>query len=97
MRGETSPQAFGALPDGREVTVHTLSAPGGLILRVLDLGATVQALHVPDSTGATTNLALGHPDATGYTEHENAFLGAVVGRYANRIAGAGFDLDGQHV
>ncbi|MFI7579876.1 galactose-1-epimerase, partial [Kocuria kalidii] len=45
------------------------------------------------STGATTNLALGHPDATGYTAPPEAFLGAVVGRYANRIAGAGFPLD----
>ncbi|WP_298585659.1 aldose epimerase family protein [uncultured Kocuria sp.] len=97
MGGETAPRSFGTLPDGREVTVHTLCAPGGLRLRVLDLGATVQALHVPDGSGGTTNVALGHPDAAGYAEHADAFLGSVVGRYANRIGGACFPLDDELV
>ncbi|MFI7494573.1 aldose epimerase family protein [Kocuria sp. M4R2S49] len=97
MSGDTAPRSFGTLPDGREVTVHTLSAPGGLRLRVLDLGATVQALHVPDGSGRTTNVVLGHPDAAGCTARPEAYLGAVVGRYANRIAGSRFDLDGRTV
>ncbi|GAA1763825.1 aldose epimerase family protein [Kocuria aegyptia] len=93
----TAPRSFGVLPDGREVTVHTLGTPGGPVLQVLDLGATIQALHLPERTGGTTNVALGHRDATGCTAPPDAFLGAVVGRYANRIAAAGFDLDGTTV
>lgn len=92
-----APRSFGRLPDGREVTVHTLGTPGGLSLRVLDLGAAVQALHLPDGSGGTTNVALGHPDAAGCAAPPEAFLGAVVGRYANRIAAARFDLDGHTV
>ena len=46
-----APQSFGTLPDGREVTAHTLATPGGLSLRVLDLGAAVQALHLPGPAG----------------------------------------------
>lgn len=97
MSGETAPQDFGTLPDGRPVTAHTLRAPGGLSLRVLDLGATVQALHVPDGSGGSTNVVLGHPDAAGYAAHADAYLGSVVGRCANRIAGARFRLDGEPV
>lgn len=97
MGAETGPEAFGTLPDGREVTAHTLGAPGGPVLRVLDLGATIQALHLPDGSGGTVNVALGHPDAAGYAEHADAFLGSVVGRYANRISGARFHLDGELV
>jgi aldose 1-epimerase len=93
-----APDSFGTLPDGREVTVHTLTAPGGPVLRVLDLGATVQALHLPDRDGGPgTNVVLGHPDAAGCAAPPEAFLGAVVGRYANRIASARFDLDGRTV
>ena len=93
-----APRSFGTLPDGREVTVHTLSAPGGPVLRVLDLGATVQALHLPDGAGGPgTNVVLGHPDAAGCAAPPEAYLGAVVGRYANRIAGARFCLDGATV
>ncbi|WP_298585233.1 aldose epimerase family protein [uncultured Kocuria sp.] len=93
-----APRSFGTLPDGREVTVHTLTSPGGPVLRILDLGATVQALHLPDRAGGPgTNVVLGHPDAAGCAAPPEAFLGAVVGRHANRIAGARFDLDGRTV
>ncbi|MEX5237472.1 aldose epimerase family protein [Kocuria arenosa] len=92
------PRSFGTLPGGGEVTVHTLTAPGGPVLRVLDLGATVQALHLPDPAGGPgTNVVLGQPDAAACAAPPEAFLGAVVGRYANRIAGARFPLDGELV
>ncbi|MHC5559356.1 aldose epimerase family protein [Kocuria sp. U4B] len=93
--GPPGPRSFGTLPDGREVTVHTLTAPNGLELRVLDLGAAVQALRVPGPDGTGTNVVLGHPDASVYAEHADAYLGSVVGRYANRIGGARFALDGE--
>lgn len=86
---------FGRLPDGRAVTAHTLTAPNGLTVRVLDLGATVQGLRLPGGPGA--DVVLGHADPVGYTGPAKNFTGAVVGRYANRIAGARFRLDGSTV
>jgi aldose 1-epimerase len=85
---------FGALPDGRPVTRFTLGRPGGVQLRVLDLGAVVQELWVPDREGRIANVVLGFADVDGYVEAAADFYGAVVGRYANRIAGAELELDG---
>lgn len=88
------PDDFGALPDGRSVTRHTLGTAGGLQLRVLDLGAVVQELWVPDREGRTANVVLGFADVDSYVRAAADFYGAVVGRFANRIAGAEVTLDG---
>lgn len=81
---------FGLLPDGRVVTRYALESGTGLRLDVLDLGATVQSLHLPDGT----NVVLGFADVDGYLAAADQFHGAVVGRFANRIAGGTFELDG---
>jgi aldose 1-epimerase len=89
----TSP--FGALPDGSAVTAFTLGTDHhGVRLTVLDLGATVARLQVPAGDGGFDDVALGLGAASDYTAPTNPFLGATVGRYANRIAGARFALDG---
>ena len=89
----TSP--FGALPDGSGVTAFTLGThPGGIRLTVLDLGATVARLQVPGGDGGAVDAALGLAAAADYAAPTNPFLGSTVGRYANRIAGARFTLDG---
>ncbi len=90
---------FGTLPDGTAVTSYALSAPGGPELRVLDLGATVQSLWLRDPgaglpAGLGANIALGSRDVAGYLAEPAACYGATVGRYANRIAGARFSIDG---
>jgi aldose 1-epimerase len=85
---------FGTLPDGRAVTRYTLGGPAGLRLRVLDLGAVVQELWVPDREGRVANVVLGFADVDGYVAAAADFYGAVVGRFANRIAGAEVVLDG---
>ncbi len=85
---------FGTLPDGNAVSRYTLGRPGGLQLRVLDLGAVVQELWVPDREGRLANVVLGFADIDGYVEAAGDFYGAVVGRFANRIAGAELELDG---
>jgi aldose 1-epimerase len=85
---------FGALPDGRSVGRYTLGRPESLQLRVLDLGAVVQELLVPDRHGDTANVVLGFADVDGYVHAADDFYGAVVGRFANRIAGAQVELDG---
>jgi aldose 1-epimerase len=88
-----SPTSFGVLPDGQAVTAYTIASPSGLAVRLLDLGATVQSLRVPSAEGPL-EVVLGHDDVAGYLAPGGGFHGAVVGRYANRIAGSRFTLDG---
>lgn len=86
---------FGALPDGSDVTAYTLQASAqGLRLTVLDLGATVARLRMPVPAGGLADVVLGLGTAAGYASVDNPYLGATVGRYANRIARARFTLDG---
>ena len=79
---------FGRLPDGTEVDLFTLEA-GGLVARVSTYGAAVKELWVDGET----NVVLGYPRLAEYLEDE-AYMGSIVGRFANRIAGARFELDG---
>jgi aldose 1-epimerase len=83
---------FGALPDGREVQRYVLSA-GSLQAAVLTYGAVLQSVRAPDPTGDVAEIALGYDDLGGYLA-DTTYVGAVVGRYANRIAGGRFELDG---
>jgi aldose 1-epimerase len=89
---------FGTLPDGSEATLFTLIAPG-ITVRVTDWGATLVAVEVADRDGVSAGVVLGLDDASAYadtTPGRNPYLGATVGRVANRIAGAAFELDGEH-
>ncbi len=56
-------------------------------------GATLQSLFAPDAQGELADIVLGHDDVAGY-EQTHTYLGATIGRYANRIAGGRFELDG---
>jgi aldose 1-epimerase len=60
---------------------------------LLDLGATVHSLEVTGGDGTRRNVVLGHPTAQDYLD-STAYLGATVGRYANRIASGRFRIDG---
>ncbi|MFI9340363.1 aldose epimerase family protein [Streptomyces sp. NPDC052773] len=84
---------FGTLPDGTPVHRWTLER-AGVRVRVLSYGGIVQSLEVPGRDGRTANVVLGFDGLDGYLEHRGGYLGALVGRYANRIAGARFTLDG---
>jgi len=86
--------SFGTLDDGSDVTAYTLGTDGGLQLTVLDLGATVARVRMPGAGSGLADVALGLATARDYAAPTNPYLGATVGRYANRIAGATFTLDG---
>lgn len=90
----TSPCAFGRTSDGQAVSRFTLQAVGGMRLEVLDYGAIVHALSVPDRHGRVADVVLGYEDLTGY-EQDRFYVGAVIGRYANRIREGTFALDGK--
>lgn len=90
----TATQApFGTTPDGVPVAAVTLAGAHGISARIITYGAALQALEVPDRTGHADDVVLGYPDLAGYLERPQ-FFGATIGRYANRIAGAAFELDG---
>lgn len=86
-------QSFGILPDGGDVEIVSLRARG-IEARVITYGATLQALMVPDRQGQVDDVVLGHDDLQGYVE-TRSFYGATIGRYANRIAGGAFSIDGE--
>jgi hypothetical protein len=84
-------KSFGTAPGGVEVERYVLTAASGLQVAVITYGAAIQTVRFEGSS-----LALGFPTLHGYVEH-GAF-GKTVGRFANRIAGARFSLDGrEHV
>ncbi|WP_202232235.1 aldose epimerase family protein [Actinacidiphila reveromycinica] len=85
---------FGTAPGGDAVGCWTLDSGAGVRAEVLDYGATLRALSVPDAAGRAGDVVLGLPSLADYTA-EHPYLGAVVGRYANRIAHGRFTLDGR--
>jgi aldose 1-epimerase len=85
---------FGHMPDGRAVFEYTLANGRGLLLRAINYGGIVTALHCPDRSGQSANVALGFDNFTDYLER-NPNFGTLVGRYGNRIAGGRFMLDGE--
>ena len=85
---------FGKIHDGREAHLFTLTNKSRMQVAITDFGATVVSIKVPDRTGKLGDVVLGYDSAEGY-ENGTAYIGATAGRYANRIAGAKFSLDGK--
>ena len=94
LAGAAQRTAFGTLPDGTLIEAITLTNGHGIRARIITFGATLQALEAPDRSGHMADVALGYDDLAGYVEHPDYF-GATIGRYANRIAGGRFSLDGR--
>jgi aldose 1-epimerase len=86
-------QPFGT-QNGRPVTLYTLTNSHGLEVKVMNYGAIIVSIRVPDRKGQFADIALGHDTLEGYVPNP-PYLGAVVGRYANRIANGTFTLDGK--
>ena len=84
---------YGTLADGSAVDQYTLTNAHGLIAKVITYGGILTELHVPDKDGKITDVVLGCPDLKTY-EAGHPHFGAITGRVANRIANAGFTLDG---
>ena len=83
-------KSFGILPTGEETFLYTISC-GKLTATVTDYGATLVQLLVPDRDGNVADVVLGHDSAEGY-RNGSAFLGAIVGRNANRLKDASFTI-----
>jgi len=79
---------------GRAVSRFTLEGDGGLVARITDYGGILTEMHVPDRRGESRDVVLGFDTLAPYLGR-HPYFGALVGRYANRIAGARFALDGR--
>jgi aldose 1-epimerase len=87
---------FGSMPDGRPVERITIGSAPGVEVDVLTLGATAHRVQVTGGDGVRRDVALGR-DTIADLLGVDGFLGATIGRYANRIASGRFELDGAPV
>lgn len=94
LAAEATQTAAGTLADGTQISAITLTAANGVSATILSYGATLQKLMAPGRDGKVVDVLLGYDDLAGYVDHPNYF-GVTVGRFANRIAGGTFTLDGK--
>jgi aldose 1-epimerase len=94
MAADAKRGTFGAMPDGRAVPSVTLTNGKGVSATVIGLGASIQALTMPDKDGKSADVQIGYDTIDGYLAKPE-FFGATVGRVANRIAKGRFTLDGK--
>jgi aldose 1-epimerase len=85
---------FGQLPDGTAIEMVRLRGENGFEVRLITYGAALQSIFVPDRAGRLADVILGRDDLLSYVAARR-FLGATIGRYANRIANGAFALDGR--
>jgi aldose 1-epimerase len=86
-------RSYGVTPDGVTVDLYTLGDESGLRVWVITYGGTIVEIEVPDRSGVRDNVVFALPSLSDYLA-QDSYLGALVGRFANRIAGASFALDG---
>ena len=86
-------ESFGILPDGRAVERHRLESMGGVAVDILTLGGVIQRVFAPDRRGQVADVALGFDNLTAYLANPS-YLGALIGRCANRIGNGRVDIDG---
>jgi aldose 1-epimerase len=92
-RGITK-SSFGKLDDGTAVDLYTLRNGSGIEAKVMTYGGIIVSLRTPDRSGRYDDIVLGFDDLASYV-HDSPYFGAIVGRYANRIAKGRFTLDGK--
>jgi aldose 1-epimerase len=102
---------FWGTVDSHTADLYTLRSGNGMTVNISNYGGVVQSIRVPDRSGRTTNVALGFKTLSDYVNDftqganntswpfpggsGNTYFGAIIGRYANRIANASFDLNGK--
>ncbi len=92
MKIEATP--FGTTPAGEKVTLYTCTNANGLLVSLIDYGATVVQVDTPDRDGKLANINLGFPTLSGYLGPHPHF-GSTIGRFCNRIAKGKFTLAGK--
>ena len=85
---------FGKTNQGEKTYLYTITNEIGMAVQVTNYGASLCSVSVPDKNNVNRDVVLGYDDVSGYDNRTGAFLGATVGRNANRIANATFTMDG---
>ncbi|MEL7835079.1 aldose epimerase family protein [Fodinibius sp. Rm-B-1B1-1] len=85
-------EPFGTLEDEREVTEYTLSNANGMEVKIINYGGIVTSIQTPDADGNFENVVLGFESLDKYIPNGD-YLGAIIGRYGNRIAEGTFSID----
>ena len=94
-QSKVTKQPFGKVADGTPVELYTLQ-DGKITVRIMTYGGIIVSLEAPDRTGKTADVVLGFDSLDGYvTTGNKPYMGAIIGRYANRIAGGTFKLNGK--
>jgi aldose 1-epimerase len=86
---------FGVTPDGLAIREYVLKNQRGAQIRAIAYGAIITSILLPKHHGGHDDVVLGHDDLAGYLEPNTPYFGAVIGRYANRIANGQFALGGK--
>ncbi|MGO5051345.1 aldose epimerase family protein [Lachnospiraceae bacterium LCP25S3_G4] len=86
---------FGSTSKGEEAKLYTMTNKNGMQVSVTDYGATLVSAWVPDQDCNLVDVVLGYDDVSGYERSKGTFFGASVGRNANRISKASFQLNGK--
>lgn len=89
-----SKRVFGTLGDGTQIFCWTMINENGLKAEILDYGATVRSIVVPDKNGNPVDVVLGYDTLEEYVA-DDCYLGATIGRVSNRIKNAQFELNGK--
>ena len=90
---QVTKQPFGKTPDGQQIDLYTLRNAHGVEAKIMNYGAIVTSLKVPDRNGKFDDVVLGFSDFDSYLKND-PYFGAIVGRYGNRIAKGRFTLNG---
>ena len=93
LAAEAERAEFGTMADGTTVEKITLTGANGVSAVIVSYGATLQALNAPDRQGNVADITIGYDTLEDFTQRPN-YWGQTIGRYANRIAGGKFALDG---
>lgn len=86
---------WGKTSDGKEVKLYTMTNDNGMVVKISNFGAVINAIIVPDKDGNMADVALGFDEVSGYEADSCPYFGALVGRYGNRIADGKFTIDGK--
>ncbi len=89
-------ELFGTLPDGRDVYAYVLENKNGMKIKVIEYGAILVSVWVPDKKGVLRDVVLGYDTLQEY-EKNGSFFGSTIGRSGNRIAGASFFIGDKKV
>jgi len=93
VAGSVEKASYGATKDGEQVDIYTMKNDNGMVVKFLSYGGIITEMDVPDRSGQNGDAVLGFNNLADY-ETKSPYFGAIIGRYANRIGGAKFTLDG---